>query len=216
MNKRKEILELREKLKHKGYFTQYFKNYSFYIGKGTLGPEMSWVAHLLSEYLLQNNDIYSGKEVLEIGAGSGIQSVIMALNGAKKVVATDISKYAISSIEKNKELFNLSNLEVLASDLFEGLETIQYDLILFNHPFINKEPEDLIEGIYCADKKQLKSFFSEVRNFLKSKGEIIMPFSSLGNNNPSNFARMYGFLIQKFLEFNNEHGKQMIYTFISS
>ena len=102
---KKIILEkLKKDLEHAGYTTHFFKKYglpNLYIGKGTLGPEMSWVSYLLSRYLLDHPKIYKEKKVLDMGTGSGVQAVIMASHGAKKVLGADISSLAVKSLDKN-------------------------------------------------------------------------------------------------------------------
>ncbi len=44
---------------------------------------------MFCDYLTANPDLVRGKNVLELGAGGGLPSVLCALEGAKKVVVTD-------------------------------------------------------------------------------------------------------------------------------
>src|ERR1700722_19105905 len=59
----------------------------------------------------------NGKEILEIGCGTGITSLYLAKQGAKRVVAADVSSYAVHNTLKNVGLNGLKNIEVRKSDI---------------------------------------------------------------------------------------------------
>ncbi|HHG84652.1 MAG TPA: methyltransferase domain-containing protein, partial [Bacteroidetes bacterium] len=86
--------------------------------------------HLLAH--LKQFDL-QGKILLEIGAGSGLISIWCARQGAV-VTATDLSEAAISAIQGNAAQ-NQVSLEVVHSDLFQGLTPRIFDFILLNPPF---------------------------------------------------------------------------------
>jgi predicted nicotinamide N-methyase len=55
-------------------------------------------------------DIFKGKTVLEIGAGSGPISIYAAKLGATKVVSTDISSEAVGAIQANAERLGVGDI----------------------------------------------------------------------------------------------------------
>ena len=60
-----------------------------------------------------------GKDVLELGTGTGYVAIASSKEG-KKVIATDINPLAIEACKINAKLNNI-NLKVIQSDLFTNL-----------------------------------------------------------------------------------------------
>jgi len=214
MNKINIIQELEQKLNHEDYMSNYFANLGikeFFVGKNTLGPEMSWVAQHLTEFLINNSNLYKGKVVLDMGAGTGIQGLVSAIKGAKQVTFTDISDDAIRSIKKNIELFNLNNAKYVKSDLFSKLESIKFDVVIINHPFLSSTPINNKEKIYKIEDSKLKEFFEEVPNYIKEEGILIMPFSDFTDQDPGLYARELGYPILRKKRVSNKYGEHFIY-----
>jgi ribosomal protein L11 methyltransferase len=72
-----------------------------------------------------------GEEVIDVGTGSGVLAIAAMRMGAKHVLATDIDDVAVASAEKNIALNPVDNIDVIASDLLNGV-TAQADLVLAN------------------------------------------------------------------------------------
>jgi len=90
-----------------------------------------------------------GKNVLELGCGSGIISLVCA-NKKALVTASDINKTALSSL---KEIVLKQNLSVkcIASDLFNKIHKKDFDYIIINPPFYAKEALTITEKAwYCG------------------------------------------------------------------
>jgi len=86
------------------------------ISKGTTGLR-TWEASLrLSEYFLQKPELCRGKNIIELGAGIGLLSLICAKLGAKSVIATDVNPDVIErlnlNIESNRNILNKENLTI--------------------------------------------------------------------------------------------------------
>jgi predicted nicotinamide N-methyase len=58
----------------------------------------------LARYLLDNPELVAGREVLDIGSGSGIVAIAAAKSGASRVVAADIDPFAAAAIALNAAL----------------------------------------------------------------------------------------------------------------
>lgn len=114
-----------------------FYGNSFYIDKNVLIPrndtEISIEALIK---IFKDNKIDS---FLEIGSGSGIITVTMAMNNENThFTAVDISDYAIENTMKNIKRYNLNNVEVIKSNLFTNINK-SYDIIYSNPPYIRTE-----------------------------------------------------------------------------
>lgn len=116
--------------------TEFYGN-SFYIDKNVLIPrdDTEISIEVLNKIFKENNI----KSFIEIGSGSGIVSVTMA-NMYRDVdfTAVDISDYAIKNTLKNIKRYDLQNIEVLKSNLFENI-TGKYDIIYSNPPYIRTD-----------------------------------------------------------------------------
>jgi release factor glutamine methyltransferase len=80
-----------------------------------------------------------GKEVLDVGTGSGILGLSCALHGAN-VTITDIDERALLSVQNAARSLGV-DLNVTRSDLFSNVSG-RFDLVLFNPPYV---PSSTIE-----------------------------------------------------------------------
>ena len=62
----------------------------------------------LARYLLEHPEIVTGREVLDIGSGSGIGAIAAAIAGASRVVAAEIDPFAAAAIALNAPLNGVS------------------------------------------------------------------------------------------------------------
>ena len=117
---------------------------------------------------------------LEIGAGCGAISLFVAARWKSEVVATDIAPEAIATIKDNARRNDLT-IRVIESDLFESIPERDFDLIVFNVPLIDKEPEDDLERANLCDPggRILRRFLERAGEFLAPSGLII--FSACSN-----------------------------------
>jgi predicted nicotinamide N-methyase len=70
----------------------------------------------LARYLLDHPEIVAGREVLDIGSGSGIVAIAAAKAGAARVVAAEIDPFAVAAIALNAAM-NGVTLTVESRDL---------------------------------------------------------------------------------------------------
>jgi len=87
-------------------------------------------------------DLFRGKTVLDIGAGSGPISIYAAKLGATKVVSTDISPEAVDAIQANAERLGVGDIVearlVPASDMsaYSAIHSDEvFDVIISNPPY---------------------------------------------------------------------------------
>src|SRR6516225_1635261 len=106
-----------------------------------------------SEFFIRNIKAMNPNVIaktLEIGAGCGIISLYMAANWTSRTVATDISPIAVEATITNAKLNNVT-LTAFQSDLFENIDEKDFDLIVFNTPMVDKNPENDIERYSLCD-----------------------------------------------------------------
>jgi ribosomal protein L3 glutamine methyltransferase len=87
---------------------------------------------------------YPGKgiqRVLDLCCGSGcIGLAVAAWNPGSRVDLADIDEQALELARENRALLQLEDrVEIIQSDLFEGLRGRQYDLIVTNPPYVDRE-----------------------------------------------------------------------------
>jgi len=111
--------------------------HSFYVDERALVPR-SFIAELLRDRLSP----WLAKEpraALDLCTGSGCLAVLTALTFEDcKVDASDLSGDALDVARKNVSRYTLkSRVKLFKSDLFAGLGSRRYDLILSNPPYVN-------------------------------------------------------------------------------
>lgn len=135
---------------------------------------------LLSDIL--EREQLAGKDVLEVGCGSGYLTAIAAKKGAR-TVAVDINPAAV---EATKRLLRERNLaaNVFLSDLFENVHG-KFDVIVFNPPYLPEDEEDALAGSdrrYSGGKtgrETIEKFMAGAGRRLKPRGRILLLISSL-------------------------------------
>lgn len=182
-SEQKEICDKRlEEHKHENYFVdielrQDFILKHFFVMKGVFRPETT-SGFYLARYLVNHPNIYSGKKVLDLGCGAGIQGIVCALKGASNITFSDISELAIKDTGINLEKYKLlDKANFISGDLFENIKG-NFDVIIFNHPFFDNvpEPNNSITHAWFDDGKIIARFLEEAPDYLTEEGIIIMPF----------------------------------------
>jgi len=118
-----------------------------------------------------------GKTLLELGAGSGIISLLAAQKGAK-VTATDINPLAVSNITDNMQRNKLA-LTITQSDLFKQIPQKAFDYILINPPFYPKSPANFAQmAWYCGENfEYFEDFFQHLHSFYGDQTTVLMLLS---------------------------------------
>lgn len=100
-----------------------------------IDPKMSFgtghhqTTSMMLSYILEND--FKGKDVLDMGCGTGILAVLVAKRGAHTVLAVDYDDICVASVEENKVLNNVMMIE----SKFGSIEVIHgrsFDVILAN------------------------------------------------------------------------------------
>ena len=155
-----------------------------------IDPKMSFgtghhaTTALMLETILDMKPFFHGKQVLDMGCGTGILSLMASQAGATAVTGIDIDEWAYANAQENMKTNNIHNIKVLIGDasLLDGTET--YDIILANinrNILLNDMPRYVavlrpggrlvISGFYTRDIPLLQERAESLRLSLVSQKE---------------------------------------------
>jgi len=118
----------------------WLRDYKFYVDERVIIPR-SLIAESLSENLYPWIDdpetIYSA---LDLCTGSGCLGIMMAHSFQNATIdLVDLSEKALQVAQINVDQYGLDDrIELIRSDLFDGLKGKKYDLIISNPPYVNQ------------------------------------------------------------------------------
>lgn len=172
LNEKKELKKLKKldeiliKLKQNTpieYITNKVSFYSqeFFIGEGALIPRPE--TEILIDEVLKVAKNFETPRIAEIGIGSGIISIILALNlPTAHCLATDISFEAIKIAKINMKKFEVENrIKIFHSSYLDGVAE-DFDIIVSNPPYVannfklekklSHEPQNALFGGEIGDE----------------------------------------------------------------
>lgn len=117
----------------------------------------------------------------DIGTGTGVLSIILAMRDVQKIVATELDERALACATENIEYLNLtSQVEVVKADLFpEG----KASLIVCNPPWLPARPSSTLEhAVYDLGSQMLKGFLNGLKDHLVPHGEGWLILSDLAEH----------------------------------
>lgn len=125
---------------------------------------------------LQKNSI-----AFDIGVGTGVLSVVLAMRDIQKMIATDQDDRAIACAKENVKRLGLSSqIEILKTNLFP---TEQAALIVCNPPWLPARPSSSLEhAVYDPESQMLKGFLSKLKEHLLPSGEGWLILSDLAEH----------------------------------
>ncbi|CAN5513551.1 class I SAM-dependent methyltransferase [soil metagenome] len=157
--------------------TYQYKDLSIVVLPGVFHPGLFFSTNMLLEFISRQS--LAGLKVLEVGAGTGIISLLAGRMGAE-VTATDISSVAIENIRRNA-LKNNAQFTIIQSDLFERVRLHKYDWIIVNPPYYPRNPKKEEDyAWHCGEQYEyFEKFFAGVLAYLSDRGQIIMVLSDV-------------------------------------
>ncbi|VVC04341.1 putative S-adenosylmethionine-dependent methyltransferase [Candidatus Burarchaeum australiense] len=127
-------------------------------------------------------------DVLDMGTGSGIQALVAA-GEESSVLGVDINRLAVENARFNAEQ-NGRECEFLEGDLFNELDDSQFDLIIFNPPYLPTGEGEKVAGAIDAawnggegGREIIDRFLAGAPDFLKKGGVALTLASSLSGIN---------------------------------
>jgi release factor glutamine methyltransferase len=103
---------------------------------------------VLIEKALSKINAHDHNEILDLGCGTGIIGITIALERSlSKVTLIDQSKHAIQNTKENQTLHQLTNVMIQKSDWFSALDQTRFDVILSNPPYLEDNDPHLSQGL---------------------------------------------------------------------
>jgi len=159
----------------------FFKDKTLYVFNGVYEPAED--TFLIAE----NLEVHVGEEVLDVGTGCGILSVLSAQKAAT-VVALDINPNAVKCTKFNANINGVSDkVEVIRGSLFEPLRRGDlFDVIIFNAPYLPTEekPNSWINYAWDGGNKgreTIDQFLAHAADHLKPEGRMFIVQSTLSD-----------------------------------
>jgi release factor glutamine methyltransferase len=140
------------------------------------------------------------RSFLEIGTGTGVIALFVGLQGARRMVLSDINPTAVTNAEQTLRMHHLA-ASVRCGDVFRVLRPCEkFDVIFWNHPFhcSSKKARTILQrGGYDYRYLCLSEFFREARRHLTPKGKVLLATSKNARLDLIEaFADRYGYLMQ--------------------
>lgn len=148
---------------------------SIKIAPSVFHPGLLFSTKILARFAVKL--IPKGVKVLELGAGSGLISSLMAREGFL-VTASDINPVAVRSMLETKAV-NQLKMEVVESDLFEQIPKTTFQYILINPPYFPQEPtNDREKAFFCgANFEYFHRLFATITEYMNDRSLIYMILS---------------------------------------
>jgi release factor glutamine methyltransferase len=160
-----------------------------------------------TEEFAEHLPVKQDEEMLEIGSGTGVISIMAVYKGAKKVLAIDINPDAVKNTEENIRRHNMQDrIEMRQGNLYEPLRPEEkFDTIFWNTPFGLVQQEDipdLEKSVYDPNYKSTEQFIKQAKQHLKQDGRLLIGFSTtLGKFDLlEKFAKEAGFQLRQIYQ----------------
>lgn len=162
----------------------FFEEYIFHVAEHVYEPAED------SFLFAENLRVDYGTRVLDMGTGCGILG-ILAAEKSSHVVAVDINPYAVRCAKENARINKVQDkILFVQSDLFKALKKgIQFDLILFNAPYLPGDPPENCGWAERAwfggadGRAVIDRFLESFPNYLAEDGRVFLMQSTLSNVN---------------------------------
>jgi release factor glutamine methyltransferase len=146
---------------------------------GVANPKLlrtgAFFASCIDEHLVKPDT-----RVLDMGTGSGV-CALFAARHARRVVAVDLSAAAVRCTRLNTALNNLEErVHIVHGNLFAPLAGEQFDLVLFNPPFLLGAPKDDRDAAWRSNDAA-RRFAAGLGDHLAPGGAALVLLSSFGD-----------------------------------
>ncbi|MGI6344419.1 MAG: methyltransferase [Bacillota bacterium] len=144
-------------------------------------------------------------EVLDMGCGSGVLSIAVAMKLRDRevsVTACDVLPEALAltrlNVRRQAQLGSISSCSVRTArpgDLFENVADRQFDLLIFNAPWVVAPAHNRAElALNDENQSTIRRFLSQSPAHLRPEGRIIVGYAD--NSGPKAIARLEEFIAE--------------------
>lgn len=136
---------------------------------------------------IRTNHLARGKQVLEIGVGTGLLSLCSLQNGAAQVVGTDINPAAAACARYNAKRFGWENkfdCRLVTKTNAGAFAVIKpgekFDLIVSNPPWVDRRPKSDFEfALYDPGFNLLRTLLEGLPKHLNPGGRVFLAYGSV-------------------------------------
>ena len=156
---------------------------SLVASENVLAPRSQETIECFQEALQHIRGAGAPKKIADIGCGSGCLTLLarQELGEQTEVYASDLLPEAVATTKLNTQrlLPNPESIQVMpAGDLFDPFSSYQFDVIIFNAPWVVARVRNRAELAIHDEKQEIvKRFFAHVSNFLKPDGTILFGYA---------------------------------------
>lgn len=156
---------------------------SLVASENVLAPRSQETVECFQEALRHIRGAGVVKKVADIGCGSGCLTLLarQELGEQTELYASDLLPEAVATTKLNIQrlLPNPDAIQVMpAGDLFDPFSSYQFDVIIFNAPWVVARVRNRAElAIHDEKQETVKRFFAQVSNFLKPDGAILLGYA---------------------------------------
>ena len=195
-----------------------FGEWSFYgrtfkVNPNVLIPRAE--TEILIEKVLSRLGVHDTYNILDLGCGSGIIGITIALERPlTNVTLIDQSEYAIQNTKDNQMLHQATNIVIQKSDWFKALDTRKFDVIVSNPPYLKENDSHLLEGLEYEPLDALVSgplgteaiahIIENAKNHMKPSSWLFIEHGYNQSKGVFNIFKYNGF--QDILQSNDIHG----------
>ena len=158
-------------------------NASLVASENVLAPRSQETVECFQEALQHIRSHAPANKVADIGCGSGCLTLLarQELGEGAEVYASDLLPEAVATTKLNIQrlLPNSDAIRVMpAGDLFDPFTSHQFDVIIFNAPWVIARVHNRAElAIHDEKQETVKRFFAQVSNFLKPDGTVLLGYA---------------------------------------
>jgi release factor glutamine methyltransferase len=122
-----------------------FWSRSFKVNPDVLIPRPD--SELLIELSLDLLPANQANKIIDLGTGSGILAITLAAERrTSQVIACDLSPAALRTAQANAQQLQIDNVSFLTSNWFSAITDRDFDLVISNPPYIDKQDPHLQQG----------------------------------------------------------------------
>lgn len=138
--------------------------------------------------------IDEGKDVLDVGCGSGVITLFAAAK-SRHVTAIDISPQAIANTQLNCARHGIENVSIQQSDMFREVRG-HFDYIL-SYPPLFQTSFQSSDKQWCTSTTFIDRLFSGAREHLKPHGRLLVLLPSIFRESPAELGARHGLVLDR-------------------
>lgn len=160
-------------------------NASLIASENVLAPRSQETVECFQESIQAICNVVSDSKVTvaDIGCGSGCLTLLAHQEFGKSadIYASDILPEAVATTKLNilHHQSETDNIQIMpAGDLFDPFPSVQFDVIIFNAPWVVARVRNRAELAIHDEKQQtLRRFFEQVPDYLKTDGIVLLGYA---------------------------------------